>query len=73
MIEPHSFFVGKSIAQSGIRDEAQCLVIGIDRADGSVLNPAGDEVFLPDDLVWVAGERSRLESFLQMVTPFDLE
>ena len=65
VIEPDSAFVGKSIRDSHIRDKGNCLVIGIERNNSSMMNPESDLCFQAGDLVWVAGERDRLELLLQ--------
>lgn len=67
IVEPRSFFVGRSIMQSHIRDKGNCLVIAIERSGESILNPDAGVIFEVDDLVWVAGERDKLEALLQEV------
>ncbi len=65
LIEPNSRLIGKSIMQSHIRDKADCLVVGIERGAESLLNPAPDVIFEESDVVWVAGERSKLEKLVE--------
>lgn len=48
--------IGLTIAGSGIRDKAGCLVIGIERGTESIKNPPPTTVFEYGDIVWVAGE-----------------
>ncbi|MEG1586439.1 MAG: TrkA C-terminal domain-containing protein, partial [Bacteroidales bacterium] len=64
VVEANSVFVGKSIMQSHIRDKANCLVIGIERQRESIMNPESTVVFQSGDLVWVVGERDKLEVVL---------
>ncbi len=59
-IEAGSKLIGLTIRQSGIRDRATCLVIGIERGDRSLMNPTPDTVFEEGDIVWIVGERSKL-------------
>lgn len=59
-ISEGSCLIGRSIIQSGIRDKAACLVIGIERGATSIKNPPPDMVFEKGDIVWLVGERERL-------------
>ena len=68
-IGENSYFIGKSIATSGIRDKGRCLVIGIERVTGMLMNPEPSVRFNEGDIVWVAGERDKLESLLEEVEP----
>lgn len=65
VVEPDSFFVGKSIRKSHIRDKGSCLIIAVERKGKSILNPDADLVFEGSDLVWVVGERERIEALLE--------
>lgn len=47
--------VGRSLAESGIRSVHQCMVVGIEAADGSLDVPTADRVFAPGDAVWLVG------------------
>lgn len=60
IIESGSSLIGRTIFQSGIRDRATCLVIGIERGMQSIMNPSPDTVFEEGDVVWIVGERSKL-------------
>ena len=61
VIEPTSALVGKTLRQSHIRDIGACLVIAVERAGQSILNPDADLMLESGDLVWVVGEHERLE------------
>lgn len=50
---------GKSIRQSGIRERARSLVVGIERGDERILNPVSDMVLMEGDVVWVVGDPRR--------------
>ncbi len=52
---------GLSIRASGIRERTQGLVIGIERADARMLNPDSHTVFEWDDIVWVVGDRKKIQ------------
>lgn len=60
IVEKNSVLIGKTIRESGIRDKAACLVIGIERGSVSLMNPSPTTVFEEGDIVWIVGERSKL-------------
>lgn len=64
VVESASYLCGKSIVQSGLKDEVHCLVIGIERNGQSMMNPHYTMVFEAGDLVWVVGDKQRLHTFL---------
>ena len=55
-----SKLVGRSIQDSGIRDKATCLVIGIEREETSLKNPPPTTLFEEGDIVWVVGEHEKI-------------
>ena len=59
-ISEDSRLIGLSIRESGIRDKAQCLVIGIERGETSIKNPPPSTVFEEGDIVWIVGERRKV-------------
>lgn len=63
-ITPDHPLVGKTIQQSGIREQAQCLVMGIQRNGEYLMNPEPTIQFMADDLILVAGEAEKLTTFL---------
>ena len=65
VIPENSPLVGKTIAQSGIREKDSCLVVGIERMDGSFLAPTGNTVLKESDMLWIVGTKARIESLLQ--------
>ena len=60
IISEGSRLIGRSIIESGIRDKAACLVIGIERGSSSIKNPPPSTVFEEGDIVWIVGERDKL-------------
>lgn len=52
--------VGHSIRESGIRERAECLVIGIERGNCSLKNPDPTTCFEEGDLVWIVGEHKNM-------------
>jgi len=60
VVNPGSGLIGKSIIESGIRDKAACLVIGIEHDSTSFRNPPPTTVFEVGDVVWIVGERDKV-------------
>ena len=60
IIEKDTTLIGRSIIESGIRDKAACLVIGIERGGTSIMNPVPTTVFEEGDVVWIVGEKDKL-------------
>lgn len=60
IIAEDSHLIGRTILESGIRDKAACLVIGIERGDSSIKNPAPTTLFQEGDIVWIVGEREKV-------------
>ncbi|MDR2147539.1 MAG: cation:proton antiporter [Tannerella sp.] len=55
-ISEGSSLIGKTIRNSGIQTEYNCLVVGIERGEYSKQDPALDFEFMCDDIVWLVGE-----------------
>lgn len=60
-VESNSVLIGKSILQSGIRDKAKCLVVGIERAGVLTMNPDVSTIFQSGDVVWIVGESEKIK------------
>lgn len=63
LIEPDSPLIGKTIAGTGIREKTECMIIGIDRGDESIIQFTPSFAFEEGDIIWLAGEREKLNSF----------
>ncbi|MEG1544719.1 MAG: cation:proton antiporter, partial [Tannerellaceae bacterium] len=57
-----SNLIGRTILESGIRDRAACLVIGIERGATSIKNPPPTTLFEEGDIVWIVGEHDKVLS-----------
>ena len=57
IIDANSPFLGKSIRESGIRDQYHCLVVGVEKEGDSLMRPDINVPFVEGDMVWVVGER----------------
>lgn len=63
-VKSDSSLIGKTIIQSGIRDKAKCIVMGIIRPDEDIyMNPDPKMAFQDGDVIILAGERERINSF----------
>lgn len=51
-----------SIRQSGIREQFGCIVVGLERGGQRIRSPASDLSLEADDILWVVGERRKLET-----------
>ena len=59
-ISEGSGLIGRTILESGIRDNSGCLVIGIERDPPSIKNPPPTTVFEQGDIVWIVGEHEKV-------------
>lgn len=60
---------GLSLRDSGLRERTNGIVIGIERNDERILNPDSTTVFEWGDVVWIVGERSKIESLKTAKAP----
>ncbi|MBK5720915.1 cation:proton antiporter [Dysgonomonas sp. Marseille-P4677] len=63
LIEPGCSLIGKTIADAGIREKTECMVIGADRGNESIINISPSFMFEEGDIIWLAGEKEKLNSF----------
>ena len=62
IVEKGCPLIGKTIIQSNIRDEAQCVVMAVIRPDASaVMNPNPDLTFAEGDIIILAGEKDNIK------------
>jgi len=54
----------KIIRQSGIREEAQALVVGLERNGERILNPDSTVKLEDGDVVWIVGVKEKVKAFL---------
>ncbi len=62
-IQKGSKLIGCTIQDSGLRENAKCLVIGIERGTTSLKNPLPSTIFAEGDLVWVVGEKRKIANY----------
>ncbi len=74
IIDERSPLEGKSIVESGIRDKAKCLVVGIEHEGETTMSPNIHTKFCVGDVVWVVGEKDKIKNLLQSsLTSIDIK
>lgn len=63
-ITSHSAMCNASIRSSGIREQTQALIVGVERKGERILNPSSSFVFELEDIVWIVGNRRHIKTFL---------
>ncbi len=53
-------FTGKTIRDSGLREETDGLIVGLEREGKRILNPDSTIELLSGDLLWIVGDRNRI-------------
>ena len=56
--------VGKTIRESGLREKANALVVGIQREDDRILNPASGTILRANDHLFIVANRRIIKAFL---------
>ncbi len=62
VVNEHNKLKGLSIKNSEVRELTSGLVIGIERNNGMIFNPASDTIFEWGDIVWIVGNRFKIQS-----------
>jgi CPA2 family monovalent cation:H+ antiporter-2 len=65
VIEEDSPLPGKSIRESEIGQQYNCIIVGIERGDTSLMNPDSSIVLEPGDLIWVVGEIRNIQRLVK--------
>ncbi len=61
VVDEYNKLKGQTIRESGIRERTNGLVVGIERNKERMLNPGSTTVFEWDDIVWIVGERKKIQ------------
>lgn len=61
VVDEYTRLKGQTIRGSGIREKTNGLVVGIERQGERLLNPSSDTIFEWDDVVWIVGERKKIQ------------
>lgn len=65
VVDEHTRLKGITIRNSGIRERTNGLVVGIERNKTRILNPDSNTVFLWGDIVWIVGDRRKIQALSQ--------
>jgi monovalent cation:H+ antiporter-2, CPA2 family len=65
IIDNHTHLRGRTIRESGIREKTNGLVVGIERNGERILNPDSTTVFEWDDVVWIVGDRKKIQDLVK--------
>jgi CPA2 family monovalent cation:H+ antiporter-2 len=57
--------IGKSIRESQIREKTHGIIVGIERNGKRILNPESHLVLEADDILWIAGDKKKINEFLK--------
>ncbi len=66
VIDGKSVFVGKTLAESGIRDKYNCMVVGLEEGKENLSLIEPSRRFIKGDIIWIVGEESDLQTILNM-------
>jgi len=61
VVDEHNKLKGLSVRNSGIREKTNGLIIGIERSHERILNPNSQMIFEWGDIVWIVGERKKIQ------------
>lgn len=61
VVDEHTKLKDVRIKDSGIHEKTNGIIIGIERGQKRILNPKSDEVFQWRDIVWIVGERKKIQ------------
>ena len=65
IIGPDSPFIGKTLAESGIRSIYSCMVVGLEEGKENLSSVPPTRRFAEGDIIWVVGEEESLAALLQ--------
>jgi len=65
VISSSSPVFAQTIRESGIREQTQGLVVGIERKGVRILNPDSNLVFEQEDIVWIVGNTKKIPELLR--------
>ena len=57
--------IGKSISESQIREKTHGIIVGIERNGKRILNPESHWILESDDILWIAGDKKKINEFLK--------
>lgn len=60
-LSAQSLYRGKSIRDSGLRENVNGLIVGLERNGKRILSPDSSTILYPDDLIWIVGDRNKIK------------
>ena len=67
VVDEHNRLKGLTVRDSGIRERTNGLIIGIERNEQRILNPNSFTVFEWGDIVWIVGERKKIQKLNEVL------
>ncbi|WP_026309695.1 cation:proton antiporter [Niabella aurantiaca] len=64
LVDEHTKLRGQTIHGSELRERTNGLVVGIEKEKGRILNPESSTVLEWGDIVWIVGDRKRLQKLI---------
>ena len=61
VVPDDSPLIGQTSSSLNIRNQNNCLIVGIERADGTFHQPDGQIRFEAHDVIWLAGEPDNIK------------
>jgi CPA2 family monovalent cation:H+ antiporter-2 len=61
VVDEHTKLKDVRVQDSGIHEKTNGTIVGIERDQERILNPKSDEVFQWGDIVWIVGERKKIQ------------
>lgn len=61
LVDEHTKLKGQTIRTSGLRENADALVIGIERDQERTLNPESDFELQWGDIIWIVGDKKKIQ------------
>ena len=58
-------FIGRTIRESELREQTKGLVVGIEHNGKRILNPESNFILSKNDVVWVVGDRKKIDAFFE--------
>ena len=61
VVDEHNQLKGQTVLSSGIREKTNGLIVGIQRNNERILNPTSTTQFEWGDIVWIVGEKKKIQ------------
>lgn len=59
----NSPFIGRTLKESGIREQYNCMVVGVEEGQDSLTCMNPNREFAAGDIIWVVGEKESIKSY----------